>query len=299
MQNRLTQEEIVSGKWIEYSAGGRQHDRTKTYSPILLFLSVMSSYMPMACICLGSQTDSAPNNVNKEEYVLPCGSKDAPTITVKVIGPAVQKPGIYHIKADTSFAELIKWAGLLKTSNGRVGVRRVVNGHTTTMNISVKQSNFKLFDADVFYTNEVPPVEVSKPNLTKIDNWRVQLEEFGNSLDASPWKSDEQKFRFERESYDLMKVEVRLWELKCHFRQGDVATFNEADEASEAIHEMVLQKAEEALLLLQQKPNPAFTKVIIGHLENYPFDWSQEGSETLIPDLRNILENKADAKVKY
>jgi hypothetical protein len=179
--------------------------------------------MGMTCAGLGGQTEKTPHNTDEEEYVLPYGSKGAQTITVSVIGPAVRKPGFYHIKADTTFAELMKSAGLLKTSNGRVGVRRVVNGHTTTTNISVKQNDFKLFDADVFYATELPPVEVLKPNLTNI---------------------------------------------------------------------------EETLALLQQKQNLAFTKLLVGHLENYPFDWSQEGSEHLIPDLKTLLEDKSGTKAR-
>jgi hypothetical protein len=58
------------------------------------------------------------------------------------------------------------------------------------------------------------------------------------------------------------------------------------------LHEEVLATASIAVSRLRARPNPRLVKLLIAHLEAYPYDWSQEGYEDLLPNLKKLQNTR-------
>ena len=52
---------------------------------------------------------------------------------------------------------------------------------------------------------------------------------------------------------------------------------SEASSVGTLLHEEILETASIAVSRLRARPNPRLLKLLIAHLEAYPYDWSQEG----------------------
>lgn len=128
----------------------------------------------------------------------------------------------------------------------------------------------------------------------EVKSYRSKFEQLEMELEAyspaeSPWGSDKIKSGAEWHLLELMRVEVRLWGLKDHLAaKGDDAHYA-ADQASQTIHSEVLNAADTALRLMRNKANQPFAKLLVHHLEAYPYDWSEEGWENLLPNLRKLI----------
>jgi len=63
---------------------------------------------------------------------------------------------------------------------------------------------------------------------------------------------------------------------------------SEASSVGTLLHEEILETASIAVSRLRARPNPRLLKLLIAHLEAYPYDWSQEGYEDLLPNLKKL-----------
>ena len=101
-----------------------------------------------------------------------------------------------------------------------------------------------------------------------------------------------------------MRIEVRLWGLQEYLRMqarglgenaeiaGDAA--DAAGDATQIIHSEIWDAADKALTMLRRSPNRPLTELLIHHLESYPYSWAKQGSEHLIPDLRQLVATPTD-----
>lgn len=91
----------------------------------------------------------------------------------------------------------------------------------------------------------------------------------------------------------LMGAEVRSWQLCDSLRQrNDEENRATASSMETILHEEVLSAASRARSALKKHANEPLLKVLITHLETYPYDWAQEGYEDLLPDLRKLAHAK-------
>ena len=85
----------------------------------------------------------------------------------------------------------------------------------------------------------------------------------------------------------LMGAEVRSWQLCDSLRQrNDEENRATASSIKTILHEELLSAASSARSALKKHPNEPLLKLLITHLETYPYDWAQEGYEDLLPDFR-------------
>ena len=63
---------------------------------------------------------------------------------------------------------------------------------------------------------------------------------------------------------------------------------SEASSVGTLLHEEILETASIAVSRSRARPNPRLLKLLIAHLEAYPYDWSQEGYEDLLPNLKKL-----------
>ena len=99
-----------------------------------------------------------------------------------------------------------------------------------------------------------------------------------------------------------MRIEVRLWGLQEYLRTqgqglGEKAEIaadaaDAAGDATQIIHSEILDATDKALTMLRGSPNRPLIQLLIHHLETCPYDWSQEGSEDLLPNLRKLVHAK-------
>ena len=91
----------------------------------------------------------------------------------------------------------------------------------------------------------------------------------------------------------LMGAEVYSWQLRDNLKQrNDEANYTIASSIGTILHEEFLSTAPDAVSALRKHPNERLLKLLIAHLETYPNDWAQEGSEDLLPDLKKLLHAK-------
>ncbi len=91
----------------------------------------------------------------------------------------------------------------------------------------------------------------------------------------------------------LMGAEVGTWQLWDNLRQrNDEEDRATASSIGSILHEEFLSAASRARSALKKHPNEPLLKLLITHLETYPYDWAQEGYEDLLPDLRKLLHAK-------
>ena len=121
----------------------------------------------------------------------------------------------------------------------------------------------------------------------------------------SPWKDNKNNSAFERHLFSLMRIEGRLRGLQDYLRTqgrglGEKAEIaadaadaaDAAGDATQIIHSEILDATDKALTMLRGSPNRPLIQLLIHHLETCPYDWSQEGSEDLLPNLRKLVHAK-------
>jgi len=92
---------------------------------------------------------------------------------------------------------------------------------------------------------------------------------------------------------NLMGAEVLSWQLRDNLKKrNDEENYSTASSIGRHLHEEVLSLASKAVSALRIHPNQRLLKLLITHLETYPYDWSQEGYEDLLPNLRKLLHAK-------
>ena len=125
-----------------------------------------------------------------------------------------------------------------------------------------------------------------KPRYAALENELALYSPF-----ESPWAEIKANRTAEMHLFGLMRAEVRLWGLQAQLAapEGNPAR-ESADEISRIVHEQILAAAAEALPLLQKTPNKAFAQLLVHHLEAYPYEWKEEGSEELLPNLHKLID---------
>ena len=106
----------------------------------------------------------------------------------------------------------------------------------------------------------------------------------------SPWADLRVNHAFESHLFSLMRAEVRLWDLQDALAAQEGPVHDDATEIGRIVHEQVLAGAAEALPLLQKTPNPAFARLLVHQLEAYPYEWKEDGSEGLLPNLHKLAD---------
>ncbi len=92
---------------------------------------------------------------------------------------------------------------------------------------------------------------------------------------------------------NLMAAEVLSWDLCDNLRRrNDEENSSTACSIGTHLHEEVLDLASKAGSALRKHPNQRLLKLLITHLETYPYSWTEEGYEDLLPNLRKLLHAK-------
>ena len=92
---------------------------------------------------------------------------------------------------------------------------------------------------------------------------------------------------------NLMAAEVLSWQLCDNLKQRkDEENYSTASAIGSHLHEEVLDLASKAASALRKHPNQRLLKLLVTHLETYPYSWTEEGYEDLLPDLKKLLHAK-------
>src|SRR5919106_51931 len=79
---------------------------------------------------------------------------------------------------------------------------------------------------------------------------------------------------------NLMAAEVLSWQLCDNLKQrNDEENHPTASSIARHLHEEVLDLASKAVSALRKHPNQRLLKLLITHLETYPYSWSEGGYE--------------------
>jgi hypothetical protein len=108
----------------------------------------------------------------------------------------------------------------------------------------------------------------------------------------SPW-TRASGFELEGTLFHLMGAEVRIWQLEGNLRdRNDHDNYSTASSVGTLLHEEILETAAKAVPRLRARPNPRLLKLLIAHLETYPYGWTQEGYEDLLPNLQKLQNTR-------
>ena len=91
----------------------------------------------------------------------------------------------------------------------------------------------------------------------------------------------------------LMEAEVLSWQLQNNLKKrNDEEDYSIASSIGTRLHEEVLRAASDAIPVLRKHPNQRLVKLLITHLETYPYSWTEESYEDLLPNLRKLMHAK-------
>ena len=110
----------------------------------------------------------------------------------------------------------------------------------------------------------------------------------------SPWADGRANHAAELRLFNLLRAEVRLWTLQDGLTAQNNPAQTDAGEITRIVHEQVLTGAADVLPLLHKTPNKAFALLLVHQLEAYPYEWQEEGSERLLPNLHKLVDPPAD-----
>jgi hypothetical protein len=95
-----------------------------------------------------------------------------------------------------------------------------------------------------------------------------------------------------------MGAKVRIWQVTDNLRDRNDDNKSEASFVGTLLHEEILETAAKAVSRLRARPNPRLLKLLIAHLEAYPYGWSQEGYEDLLPNLKKLQNTRKSEREK-
>ena len=108
----------------------------------------------------------------------------------------------------------------------------------------------------------------------------------------SPW-TRASDFELEGTLFHLMGAEVRVWQLTDNLRDRNDPNAGEASSAGTLLHEEILEDCHESTFSLARSPRtPGYSKLLITHLETYPYSWTEEGYEDLLPNLQKLQNTR-------
>jgi hypothetical protein len=113
-------------------------------------------------VCLFAVYSAAHARAKDEES----GVKNPSTISVRVSGGGVRKPGLYHIDSGATLRDLLAndKAEWLKISNRIFQITRVVQGKRSTFEVDYQHWDIKLLDGDTVYA---PTIGTPGPRPTR------------------------------------------------------------------------------------------------------------------------------------
>jgi len=92
---------------------------------------------------------------------------------------------------------------------------------------------------------------------------------------------------------NLMGAEVLSWQLQNNLKKrNDEEDYSIASSIGARLHAEILSAASNSIPILKKHPNQRLVKILITHLETYPYSWTEEGYEDLLPNLRKLLHPK-------
>ncbi len=137
-------------------------------------------------------------------------------------------------------------------------------------------------------TPDAPPPS-DKPKYAALESEQAMY----SPLESS-WADLKTNHTLETHLFNLLRAEVRLWTLQNQLAaQPDSPARENADEIARIIHAQILGEAAEALPLLQRNANRPFALLLVHQLEAYPYEWREEGSEELLPNLHKLADPPA------
>jgi len=90
-----------------------------------------------------------------------------------------------------------------------------------------------------------------------------------------------------------MGTEVLSWQLQNNLKKrNDEEDYSIASSIGARLHAEILSAASNSIPILKKHPNQRLVKLLITHLETYPYSWTEEGYEDLLPNLRKLLHAK-------
>ena len=137
-----------------------------------------------------------------------------------------------------------------------------------------------------FFSLNAEDKESAEARNARYDQLKHQIDNY-YTVDT-PWKRADD-IELEATLFHLMSAEVRIWQLEDNLRdRNDDQNAAEASSAGTMLHEEILETASKAVSRLRAHPNPRLLHLLIAHLQTYPYGWSQEGSEDLLPNLKKL-----------
>ena len=92
---------------------------------------------------------------------------------------------------------------------------------------------------------------------------------------------------------NLMGAEVLSWQLQNNLKKrNDEEDYSIASSIGARLHAEILSAASNSIPILKKHPNQRLVKLLVTHLETYPYSWTEEGYEDLLPNLRKLLHAK-------
>ena len=85
---------------------------------------------------------------------------------------------------------------------------------------------------------------------------------------------------------------VGIWKLRDNLKDRNDDNYWEASNIGMLLHEEILETASKAVSRLRAHPNQRLLKLLIAHLETYPYSWTQEGYEDLLPNLKKLQNTR-------
>ena len=133
--------------------------------------------------------------------------------------------------------------------------------------------------------------EPSQDHSTQYKQLEQQMDDY--SPVHSTWSGTVNMDR-EQTLVRLMQAEVYSWQLQNNLeKRNDEEDWSIASAISSILHEQVLIAASNAIPVLRKHPNQRLAKLLMTHLEAYPYIWTEEGYEDLLPNLRKLLHAKS------
>ncbi len=131
--------------------------------------------------------------------------------------------------------------------------------------------------------------ESAEARKARYDQLEKQISNY-YSVD-SPWNNPDD-VELEATLFHLMGAEVDVWQLEDSLKGRNDVDISKLQNVGMLLHEEILGTAEKAFRRLRAHPNPRLLSLLIAHLEAYPHDWSQEGDEDLLPNLKKLQNTR-------
>jgi hypothetical protein len=138
-----------------------------------------------------------------------------------------------------------------------------------------------------------PPAEMALEDPKSIDaTFELLLQNLHDYNNVeSPWEDNHGDM--EGSLTRLMEAEVNIWQIIESLPEGARGS-STASRVGTLLHEEFLCVATRAVKVFARHPNPRLLKLVIAHLEAYPYSWSAEGWDDLLSNLKKVQKPTPD-----